>query len=172
VSGPVCGEFAAGRTVTRSALSGVFACPEGAQATIIRSTSDGGYILAGHTLDDSGKWNVFLEKLDADVTLSWSQTVSGGPFDRAGRRATNGGRWYIALYENTINGSGEIWTASRMFLAKIDASGNISWTQPVRSTDSAFAVAVRQSVDGSYMVVKVRGHLFRNRDRCQDRCRR
>jgi len=53
-------------------------------ATSIQDTSDGGYLVVGHTKSfGAGGWDVYILKLDSQRSLEWQKTLGGAYDDRA-----------------------------------------------------------------------------------------
>ncbi len=114
----------------------------------VQQTSDGGYILAGHTVSfGAGNWDVFLIKTDANGNVQWAKTYGGTSDDlvRFVRQTSDGG--YILVGETYSFGAGY----SDIFLIKTDAYGNLQWAKTYGGTDYDLAFSVEQTSDGGYI---------------------
>lgn len=125
-------------------------------------TNDGGYAVFGFTQSADGdvtdktddSYDYWLLKFSSEDALEWSKTYGGSDDDR-GRSitTTNDGGFIIAGFSQSAdgdvtenNGLYDFW------VAKLTASGTISWqkTFGFSGTDQAFSVI--QTTDGGYLV--------------------
>jgi hypothetical protein len=114
----------------------------------VQQTSDGGYILAGHTVSfGAGNWDIFIIKTDANGNVQWAKTYGGTSDDlvRFVRQTSDGG--YIMVGETYSFGEGY----SDIFLIKTDANGNVQWAKTYGGTDYDLAFSVEQTSDGGYI---------------------
>jgi len=116
----------------------------------VQQTSDGGYIVAGHTLSfGAGNWDVFLIKTDASGNLQWAKTYGGTDWDYAySVQQTSDGGYIVAVWTQSFS-------PGRYFaIIKTNASGNVQWAKAYAGawtdwTDRTYSV--QQTPDGGYI---------------------
>jgi hypothetical protein len=121
----------------------------GDNATSVRQTSDGGYIVAGYTFSfGAGGSDIFLIKTDASGNIQWAKTYGGTGDDWASSvQQTSDGGYIVAGYTYSF-GSGNL----DIILIKTDASGNIQWAKTYGGTGWDIPLSVQQTSDGGYIV--------------------
>ena len=140
------------------------ASPQGApgdyaDGVSVQRTADGGYVVAGGTVDCgsgsscpplSGRSCALAEKLDAAGKLTWARVYQAG---FAGsdiyqiRQAADGGYIAAGVFTDAGQDSGAL-------LLKLDSAGNVQWQQdlgPAGSTTQATFNSVQQTADGGYV---------------------
>ena len=140
------------------------ASPQGApgdyaDGVSVQQTADGGYVVAGGTVDCgsgsscpplSGRSCALAEKLDAAGKLTWARVYQAG---FAGsdiyqiRQAADGGYIAAGVFTDASQDSGAL-------LLKLDSAGNVQWQQdlgPAGSTTQATFNSVQQTADGGYV---------------------
>ena len=118
-------------------------------AECVQQTLDGGYILAGYRRPYSGGLiEMFLVKIDSIGDILWTRNY-GGTDDRAAHcvRQTNDGG-YIIAGDNPFYGGNEY----DIYLVKTDSLGNEIWTRTYGGLDEDYALSVRQTTDGGYII--------------------
>jgi hypothetical protein len=121
----------------------------GDEAYSVQQTSDGGYIVVGHTNSfGAGYYDIFLIKTDANGNVQWAKTYGGTYSDYASSvQQTSDGGYIVA---GTTRSFGAYWY--NIFLIKTDANGNVQWAKTYGETDGDEAYYVRQTSDGGYIV--------------------
>ncbi len=132
------------------------------EAKSIKTTNDGGCIVAGYTNSDeiTGGNNLrdyWILKLDTDGELDWENTLGGSQHDEAAfidQTADNG---YIVLgFSRSNDGdvSGSIIPNSDKdyWLVKLDANGNLDWEKSLGGWGDDDGFCVRQATDGGYIL--------------------
>ena len=119
------------------------------RARSVQQTTDGGYILAGHTYSyGAGGSDVWLVKTDSNGNKQWSKTFGGTGDDMAisVNQTADGG--YI-LAGDTYSygaGGGDFW------LVKTDSNGNKQWSKTFGGAYADMPWAVQQTTDGGYIL--------------------
>ena len=118
----------------------------------IRQTTDGGYIVAGHTknfgVDD---FDIWVLKLDSDGNISWQKTYGGINDDWAySIQQTLDGGFIVAGVTNSFGaGYDDFW------VFKLDSDGNISWQKTYGGINDDWAYSIQQTLDGGYIIAGV-----------------
>jgi hypothetical protein len=141
------------------------------QSRDIKLTTDGGYILLGHTnngndYDVSGNHGAdyWVVKLDSAGTMQWQKCLGGSIQDigYAVQQTSDGG--YIVcgyarstdgdvtgLHDSLANGYPDAW------VVKLDAAGGIQWQHCYGGSYGEVAYDIVQTTDGSYVFVGAAG---------------
>lgn len=100
------------------------ALPENDQLTKLKQTNDQGFISVG-SAEEGGVRHILVIKTDASGVPQWSRTINIEDKPTTGKdiiELANGGYALVAnTYDSTVNSDG--------VLARIDATGNLLWTQ-------------------------------------------
>ncbi len=139
------------------------ASPQGApgdyaDGVSVQQTADGGYIVAGGTIDCgsggscpplSGRSCALVEKLDSAGRLTWARVYLAGPHGSAVdqiRQTADGGYIAAGSFTDASQNTGAL-------LLKLDSAGNVQWQKdlgPAGSTGAYFNT-VQQTADGGYV---------------------
>jgi hypothetical protein len=113
----------------------------------VRSTSDGGYILAGATMSfGAGYFDAYLIKVDASGTEEWSKTYGGPDNDEATSIVVLPGGDYLVGGTSAPSGSHD------MFLFRTDAAGDERWAPAFGGGGYDHGATVREARDGGYLL--------------------
>jgi PKD repeat protein len=125
----------------------------GAAWTMIK-TSDGGYIISGsirhHPSHPTGDWDAWVVKVNATGQVQWDKPYFSGQDDGGGGiiQTADGGYAFVGATQSWGGYGGRIW------LVKIDGSGNQQWVKTYGGgggpTDNAYSIV--QMSDGGYMI--------------------
>jgi len=116
--------------------------PESDRAYMIQLTSDGGYIMAGHTNSfGPGGSDAWIMKLYHDGTINWQKTYGGIDQDRAFslQQIPEGG--YVIAGETMSYGAGEY----DFWILKLDSNGEIPNCDVITTSD---AIVTETSIVG------------------------
>ena len=120
----------------------------------VQQTTDGGYIIAGHTESyGAGGYDVYLIKTDENGNELWSQTFGGVGWDDgySVQQTTDGG--YIVAGTTSSYGTGN----DDFYLIKTDGNGNEAWSQTFGGTGADWGHGVQQTTDGGYILAGYTG---------------
>lgn len=117
-------------------------------ASSIQPTSDGNFIVVGHTQSyGAGNLDVWLIKVDEDGNKIWDKTYGGILRERGQAvQQTSDGGYIIA---GTTNQAG----TDDVYLIKTDGDGNKSWEKIFGIVATDFGKGVRQTADGEYIII-------------------
>jgi len=115
----------------------------------VQQTSDGGYIIAGHTRPFSvGTYDVLLIKTYSNGSTQWERTFGGSDDDDANsvQQTTDGG--YILTGGTYSYGAG----AHDVWLIRTDANGSALWTEAFGGGGYDLGYSVQQTSDGGFII--------------------
>jgi Secretion system C-terminal sorting domain len=127
----------------------------------IKTTSDGGYLVAGYTQSNNGDvsgnhggQDAWVVKLDATGTIQWQKSMGGSVTDSASSiQITADGGCVVAGGSKSINGDvTENHGDFDFWIVKLDATGSIQWQKSLGSTADDRAQSVQITSDGGYIV--------------------
>jgi uncharacterized delta-60 repeat protein len=119
----------------------------------VRTTSDGGYILAGYTSSYGigSAANCWILKLDSSGLIDWQQTYGGTINDIPNDiQETSDGGYVVTGYTQSFAPVG----ATNTLLLKLSGSGMIEWSKTYGSSPSATVIAraIKQTADDGYVL--------------------
>ena len=109
------------------------------QAAAIQQTSDGGYIIAGHTQSlGASNYDLYILKLDLFGNAIWQRAYGGSGDDRAQAiQQTSDGGYIVAGYTNSFGlGNYDVW------ILKLDSAGAIQWQKTLGGSGVDKAVTI------------------------------
>lgn len=126
----------------------------------LEQTSDGGYIIAGHTLSSDGDVTgsvggqlIWVVKLNSLGSLEWEKTLAngwGGYLTTANsvKQTIDGG--YIVV--GSIRADGQFSSHSDYYIVKLNSLGNVEWEKQYGGSFDDVASSVYPTSDGGYVV--------------------
>ena len=119
----------------------------------VQQTSDGGYIMTGHTESFGNGDDVYLVKADANGVQQWSQTFGGWDYDDgySVQQTSDGGFVIVGVTYSFGNGDGDV------YLVKTDSNGIQQWYRTFGGWDYDYGNSVQQTSDGGYIIT---GHTY------------
>ena len=130
------------------------------------ATSDGGYLLAGHSDSPAGgdktapnirNYDYWLVKVNADGSKQWDKTFGGSGVDRISSAiVTSDGGYLLAGYSYSPNDGNKIAPNKGEFdywLVKVDANGSKQWEQTLGSSGSDQYPSMIATGGGSYLLL-------------------
>ncbi len=120
------------------------------EAYSIIQTTDGGYVMAGHTNSfGAGSLDMYIAKLDAGGTLQWSKTAGG----------TNN-EWAWSMIQTTDGGFAMVGGTNTfgagnfdLYIVKLDGNGSFQWSKTVGGSGNEFDhSSIIQTTDGGFAV--------------------
>lgn len=134
-------------------------------AKSVVATSDGGYIIAGHTHsidgDVEGKtdssFDFWLLKFNSENVLEWSQTYGGSKDDRARKIIqTSDGNFVVIGYSDSIDGDVSSNNGLRDFwIFKINPTGTLLWEKSYGFAGNDEGFNIQETPDGNLMAIGI-----------------
>jgi tetratricopeptide (TPR) repeat protein len=118
-------------------------------ADSVAQTTEGGYIIAGHTMSFGVALSaVWLINTGPSGNEEWNKTFGGSGYDVANSiQQTKDGGYIISGWTTTHGGGVEDF-----WLIKTDSSGNKQWDKTFGGTKNDAAIKVQQTSDGGYII--------------------
>lgn len=119
------------------------------EARGVRSTNDGGFLVAGTLAVDSDTSDAVVLKYDAEGTLAWSAPVAGNGLDVGSSVAeAQDGSILLGGWSNSFS------DAQNVMISRLDASGSVQWTRVIGGAAGMqwFGREIRELPDGRIVV--------------------
>lgn len=129
--------------------------------SMIKTTSDGGYVVAGFTESNDGDITLnhgaedyWVAKLSATGDIQWQKSFGGSERDEANAiQQTNDGGYIVVGWTESADGDvsqnlGDI----DYWVLKLSASGDLQWEKSLGSWAGDLAQIVIQTTDGAYVI--------------------
>ncbi|MDX1651356.1 MAG: T9SS type A sorting domain-containing protein [Brumimicrobium sp.] len=127
----------------------------------VEQTTDGGYIVAGHSnstdgdiTGNNGLDDFWIIKLNTSGNISWQKSYGGSQYERAQSiKQTSDGGYIVGGYSNSTDGDISENNGLRDYwVLKIDATGNIIWQKSLGGSLDDYGWSIQQTTDGGYIV--------------------
>ena len=135
-------------------------------ANSVRQTSDGGFIVAGHSNSGDGdvtgfhgNWDYWIVKLNSEGITEWQKALGGSNIDEAQSIIeTNDGGFIATGFTYSNDGDvtghhgdfyGDYW------VVKLDDDGDIMWQKSLGGSGGDLSSSIHQNIDSSYIVTGV-----------------
>lgn len=117
-------------------------------ATLVRQTADGGFIVAAKSFSFDPAGDGWILKLDASGNTTWQKRYGGAYNDRTWAvYQTSDGGYVVAGYTNSFGqGSYDFW------VMKLNSDGTVAWQKTYGDVQSDEASAIQQTTDGGFIV--------------------
>ncbi len=137
---------------------------------VVRTTSDGGYIVGGNTSSSAdgdmtgtnkGGNDIWIVKLDDSGAISWQKNYGGSGNDNIYdlQKTSDGGYIFAGVTTSSANGdvTGTNKGLNDLWVVKLTATGAISWQKNYGGSQSENAYAIQQTTDGGYILSGITG---------------
>jgi len=134
-------------------------------ARSVQQTTDGGYIVAGHSYSSAngdvtntnrGSGDNWIVKLDEAGNIAWNKLLGGSGTDQAYsiQQTSDGG--YIVAGVSSSSANNDVTQTNHggddYWIVKLDGSGNILWNKLLGGIGQETATSIQQTIDGGYIV--------------------
>lgn len=134
-------------------------------ALSIANTTDGGFIVLGHTQSmdgdisdkDNESFDLWVLKFNSESVLQWSRTYGGTDDDRGQEiiQTLDGGFAIIGSSDSADQDVSENAGASDYWIAKLDAIGDLTWQRSFGYSGTDNGLSLIQTNDGGYLATGV-----------------
>ena len=130
-------------------------------AKFIQQTTDGGYIVAGHTrsfegdvTENKGLGDCWIVKLTSAGDIVWQKSLGGSSWDVAfsiDQTADEG--YIIAGYSSSHDGDvTEYYGGYDYWIIKLASTGELDWQKSLGRSGLDWACSIQQTTDGGYII--------------------
>ncbi len=130
-------------------------------ATTVRQTPDGGYIVSGYTLSNNGdvfgnhgSVDYWILKLDTALNVQWKKCFGGSNADQEfDMQLTVDGGYIVAGESASSDGdiTGNIGL-SDFWIVKLNDTGSIQWQKSFGGSNGEQAHSIKQTIDHGYII--------------------
>ncbi len=115
----------------------------------VSPTSDGGFVLAGHTISfGAGNYDFLILKIFSNGTLDWARTFGGASYDYPySVIQTSDGGFAVAGYTRSF-GVGNY----DLLILKLLSDGSLDWARTFGGTNVDYAYSLIQTSDGGFAI--------------------
>ncbi|KGO91808.1 T9SS type A sorting domain-containing protein [Flavobacterium subsaxonicum] len=127
----------------------------------IHQTTDGGYIVGGHTQSGSGdvtgfhgSFDIWVVKLSSIGAIEWQKALGGSGGDQAENviPTADGGYLVAGITDSTDGDVSESLGNGDLWVVKLDSDGTIEWEKSYGGTGMDWAYTSLQAPDGNYYI--------------------
>ncbi len=132
------------------------------EAYSIQQTTDGGYIVAGHsnsanfTNGSRENQDFWIVKLNGEGKVIWQKVLGGSGNDAASSiQQTADGGYIITGYSNSMDGDLKDITKHGNYdcwIVKLDSKGKITWQKCFGGSSDDIGTSIQQTTDGSFII--------------------
>ena len=131
------------------------------QASSVKETPDGGFIVAGYTESDTGNFSgnhgdsdFLVVKLSPSGNVEWRKMYGGSLWERANDiQCTNDGGYIVTGYAESLDGDVVITNGNDDFwVVKLNVLGAIQWEKSYGGSELEIAHNIQLTNDGGYIV--------------------
>jgi len=145
------------------------------EATAIRQTTDGGFIVAGWSLStdgdvwgNHGEWDSWILRLTSTGDMVWAKCYGGsGDDDASAIQQTSDSGFIVAGFSGSTDGDvSENHGDYDYWILRLDTLGNILWSKSYGGSSDDWVEAIQQTFDGRFIVagwsLSTDGDVWRN----------
>jgi len=131
-------------------------------AESIQQTTDGGYIISGHTSSNDidvsghkGETDFWIVKIDSEGKIQWQKALGGYYFEHRASsiQQTADGGYIVAgithSNDGDVTGNHGEWDG---WIIKLDAEGNVLWKKCIGGSRDDKAISIQQITDSGYII--------------------
>jgi len=125
-------------------------------ANFVQQTRDGGYIISGERVNNSGNSFYWLVKTDTNGNEEWNRTFGNDRVDWVDdmEQTSDGGYILVGTTHDYSAGRRDIW------LIKTDSSGNEQWNRTIGGIGRILVNSVMETSDGSFIIAGETGSRY------------
>ena len=120
------------------------------RANSVVQTSDGAFIMAGYTdTYGAGSWDFYVVKVNSSGDTLWTRTYGGTSGEEAFCLQETSNDGLIIVGYTSSYGAGN----QDFYVVRTNASGDTIWTRTFGGSDHDYAMSVKQTPDGGFIIV-------------------